>query len=174
MSQCRHEFDTQMNEGMNNSVAFYANKGSNYCGTTSLLTRVMTAAGIQLLGHHRFWTTALDMLHVTATPQLECFLLDQDKRNVAKYFRNHDHKNMARRNKLYHEKFRDEYVKSQQDAKRNAVYKSKTGCDVRVGTNECVHRMFGCGGNKKHKTGRSKSCLYHGVGADTLSTTKAA
>ena len=46
LSQCRHEFDTQMNEGMNNSVAYYATKGSNYCGTSSLLTRLMTAAGV--------------------------------------------------------------------------------------------------------------------------------
>ena len=33
--QCRHEFDTQMNESMNNSVAFYAPKGHNFSGTTS-------------------------------------------------------------------------------------------------------------------------------------------
>ena len=48
------------------------------------------------------------------------------------------------------------------------------GCDEVVGTNECVHRLFGCGGHKKHKTGRSKCCLYHGVGSDALSATKAA
>ena len=43
MKQCRHEFDTQMNESMNNSVAFYALKGQNFSGTTSLKTRVFIA-----------------------------------------------------------------------------------------------------------------------------------
>ena len=43
---CVYELDTQLNEGMNTSVAPYTQKGIIYCTTTSLPTRVLTAAGI--------------------------------------------------------------------------------------------------------------------------------
>ena len=38
LQQCMHSFDTQVNEGMNNSIAAYATKGKHFCTTTSLLT----------------------------------------------------------------------------------------------------------------------------------------
>ena len=100
LKQCKHEFDTQMNEGMNNSVAFYAAKGQKYATTTSLKTRVFIAAGVQLVGHHYFWTSALISLSVSVIPQFELALLNRDKKNAMKFFREHDHKNMAKRNRL--------------------------------------------------------------------------
>ena len=54
LKQCRHELDTQMNEGMDNSVVYYARKGQNYSATSSLETRVYIAAGVQLISYHFF------------------------------------------------------------------------------------------------------------------------
>ena len=152
-----------MNEGMNNSVSHYAPKGMNFSGTTSLKTRVYVAAGIQLVGHHYFWASALSLLGVDMTSQLELALIMRDKRKVKKFFYEHDHKNMAKRNKVYHDKFRNELVKQQTDAKRGAVYSSKSGCDATINTNTkniCAHLEHGCGGMSKHKTAVSKWCLY--------------
>ena len=123
LNQCRHEFDTQMNEGMNNSVAFYAPKGLNFSTSTSLKTRVYIAAGVQLVGHHYFWTSVLDILGVDFTPQLEFALITRDKEGVKKYIREHDFNNMAKRNRSYHDRFRKELVKAQNDRKRGAEYK---------------------------------------------------
>ena len=60
-----------MNEGTNNSVAFYAPKGKNFSGTKSLIIHVYIAARIQLVGHHYFWMSTLKELSVTVLLQLE-------------------------------------------------------------------------------------------------------
>ena len=54
LEHCIHSFDTQMNEGMNNSVAKYTSIEKHYKATKSLLTRVFIADGVQLVGHHFF------------------------------------------------------------------------------------------------------------------------
>ena len=74
LQHCQHSFDTQVNEGMNNSVASYANKGKHYGGTSSLLTRVYIAAGIQLVGYHHFWTSCITALEVKIPCQLHLHL----------------------------------------------------------------------------------------------------
>ena len=85
-----------MNEGMNNSVSYYAPKGMNFSGTTSLKTRVYVAAGIQLVGHRYFWSSALSSLEVEIPAQLELALILRDKINVCKFFRERGHENMAK------------------------------------------------------------------------------
>ena len=167
LQHCQHSFDTQINEGMNNSVAAYANKGKHYGGTSSLLTRVHIAAGIHLVGYHHFWTSCLESLEVSIPHQLHLHLLSMDKEKAARYHRDHDFQNKAKRKRLEHEKFHKEYLDWQKDLARNATYKSRTGCDDAPSTpsqpkpNTCKHAMFGCKGGKNHKTERSKHCLYH-------------
>ncbi len=50
--QSKHEFDTQVNEGMNTSVAKYTPKNRHYSKTMSLEARVKFAAGIYNCGCH--------------------------------------------------------------------------------------------------------------------------
>ena len=45
LKQCVHEFDAQLNEVMNTSVASYAQKRITYCTTTSLRTRGTYSGG---------------------------------------------------------------------------------------------------------------------------------
>ena len=54
IKQCRHEFETQVNEGMNTCVAKYAPKGRHYSKSISLEARVKVAAGIYNAGYHFF------------------------------------------------------------------------------------------------------------------------
>ena len=171
LQHCQHSFDTQVNEGMNNSVASYANKGKHYGGTSSLLTRVYISAGIQLVGYHHFWTACLTALEVEIPRQLQVHLLQLDKVKVARYHRDHDFKNKAKRKRLEHEKFTKEYQDWQKDVARNATYASRTGCDDNTPSqpsqpsqpppSTCIHSAFGCDGKKGHKTARSKHCVYH-------------
>ena len=77
LKQCVHEFDTQLNEGMNTSVASYAQKGITYCTTTSLRTRVLTAAGIQLVGFH--WYLIFDLIGLPFPKELSDALIAKDK-----------------------------------------------------------------------------------------------
>ena len=54
ITQCKHEFDTQVNEGMNTCVAKYAPKNKHYSKSVSLEARVKVAAAIYNCGYHFF------------------------------------------------------------------------------------------------------------------------
>ena len=173
LEHCIHSFNTQMNEGMNNSVAKYAPKGKHYGATKSLLTRVFIAAGVQLVGHHFFWEACYALLEVKPSIQLECHLLKIDRHRVIQFHRDHNYENMAKRKRLEHEKLRLELQKQRDDFERNATYESQTGCaddslPTTVATNMCIHRVMGCSGAKGHKTNRSQHCRYSGLKSDEL------
>ena len=116
LAQCRHEFDTNLNEGMNQSVATYASKGLTFCTTPSLRARVLTAAGIQLVGYHRFWTSIFSRSNLPIKKQFSEALIEEDKRKVRKYYREHSNDYKAKRNKAFHDRFRNE-IKAQQEDK---------------------------------------------------------
>ena len=99
---CQHSFDIQTNEGMNNSVAAYANKGKHYSGTSPLLTQAHIAAGIHLVNHHHFWTSCLNSLEVKIPPQIHLQWLALDNESAARYHRNHAFKSYAKRKRLEH------------------------------------------------------------------------
>jgi len=87
LTQCCHMYDTQLNEGMNRSVAKYVPKGTNYCRTTSLITRVYLAAVIQLVGNHYLWMSVIRAMNLSVPVQTELYLLDLDKRKLRKPLR---------------------------------------------------------------------------------------
>ena len=161
LQHVQHSFDTQVNEGINNSVASYANKGKHYSGTSSLITRVLIAAGIHLVGYHHFWTSCFDLLEVNIPTPLHLHLLALDKEKVSRYHHDHDFKNKVKRKRSEHEKFAKEYLVHQKDVNRNATYQSHTGCADEPSANTCKHSKFGCKGDKKHKTERSVHCDFH-------------
>ena len=149
---------------MNNSIAAYAAKGKNYSTTISLLTRVHAAAGVHLVGYHRFWTLVLNQLEVNIPVQLNLHLLDMDGEKVKRFHRDHDFQTKKKRKRLEHEKFKKEFLEHQKDVARNATYESRTGCaqsKEKEMVSTCKHAKFGCKGKQKHKTERSKHCDYH-------------
>jgi hypothetical protein len=161
LAQCRHEFDTNLNEDMNQSVATYASKGLTFCSTPSLRARVLTAAGIQLVGYHRFWTSIFSRSNLPIKKQFSDALIGEDKRKVRKYYREHSNDYKAKRNKAFHDRFRNEIKAQQEDKKRNAIYLSRSGCESHGNNNLCGNKGYGCGGEKGHKSVASRYCLYH-------------
>ena len=99
IGQCKHEFETQVNEGMNTCVAKYAPKGRHYSKTISLEARVKIAAGIYNVGYHFFWTEIMKGLGIDIEPSLEEYLLKKDLDKLQKFNRDHDHTNMAKQKK---------------------------------------------------------------------------
>lgn len=191
LAQCCHLYDTQVNEGMNKSVAKYVPKGTNFCTTASLITRVYIAAGIQLTGHHFFWAEIMKSLELTINPQTELYLLDLDRRKLGNFCRAHDFSYMAKRKKTEHDKIRAHLQQAKRDRERNATYTAMTGCEphgdesqkvsgglaagvsaagatavgataVGAAKNLCVYAKFGCCGARRHKTNRSKLCKFYG------------
>ena len=171
LEQCCHQYDTQVNEGLNRSVAKYVPKGTNFCTTSSLITRVYIAAGIQLVGNHFLWVETMRALNLSVPIQTELYFLDLDKRKLRNFCREHDFANMARRKKREHEKVRAHLEQVKRDRAKNLLYESQIGCDTggegrRATTpaeNLCKYREHGCDGKKNHKTSRSKFCKFFGM-----------
>jgi epoxyqueuosine reductase QueG len=55
LRQLHHDYSTQGNEAMNQSVTSYPPKNKTYSTTMSLHKRVKMAASIQIVGHVEFW-----------------------------------------------------------------------------------------------------------------------
>lgn len=79
LTQCCQIYDMQLSEGMNRSVNKYVYNGTTYCRTTSLITPVYLATGIQLVEHHFFWLSVMLLLSLSVPAQTELHLLDLDK-----------------------------------------------------------------------------------------------
>ena len=108
ITQCKHEFDTQVNEGMNTCVAKYAPKNRHYSKSISLEARMKITAGIYNCGYHFFWTEVMKELEIESDVSLQVYLLRKDKDKLKKYTREHDHANMAKRKANEHAKLRKE------------------------------------------------------------------
>lgn len=85
-----------------------------------------------------------------------------DNEKVARHHCDHQYKTKAKRKRLEHEKFKEEFIAHQKDIKRNTTYDPRTGCATALEKESlCKHALFGCKGKKGHKMERSKQCDYH-------------
>ena len=175
IKQCQHEFETQVNEGMNTCVAKYALKGRHYSKSISLEARVKVAAGIYNVGYHFFWTEVMKELEVNIQPSVEEFLLKRDKCKLRKYNRDHEHVNMAKRKTKEHTQLRKELELRYKNIAKNMEYSPMVGCDTVIrdkGSKNktvqkiCRHQLYGCTGgtNSKtyHRSEASQHCTFSG------------
>ncbi len=79
-----HNWSTQLNEAMNNSVAAFAPKIKNFSGTLSLKTQVGIAAGVLALGYLDFWTQIFDKLGLEMDSVFQSALTARDKNRSKK------------------------------------------------------------------------------------------
>ena len=125
-------------------------------------------------------------LNLSIPVQTELYLLDLDQRKLRNFCREHDYSNMAKRKQNEHTKIRAHLEQVKRDQARNATYTSRTGCDTDAGdvggggavvggevaaaatTNHCKWADYGCSGDKKHKTERSKHCKFYGKKKESI------
>lgn len=62
LEECAHEFDSNINESLNNIVSKYAPKRKHFSKSLSLVTRVYIAAGVYLVGFHYLWSRIYENL----------------------------------------------------------------------------------------------------------------
>ena len=79
-----HNWSTQINEAMNNSVATYTPKIKKISGTLSLKTRVRIASGALALGYFSFWSWVFDALSLTMDSVFESALKSRNKKKSQK------------------------------------------------------------------------------------------
>ena len=80
LKQLAHPWSTQLNEAMNNSVASYAPKNKNFCGTMPLRARVGIAGSIMALGHEEFWERVFMELNLEMDTTFRSTLRDRDNK----------------------------------------------------------------------------------------------
>ena len=100
LMHCCHQYDTHLNEGTNRSVSKYVPKGTNFCTTTSLITCVYIAAGIQLVGNHIIWVECMRVLDLLVPVQTELYLLDLDQHELRNFCREHNFANIASKRRM--------------------------------------------------------------------------
>ena len=69
-----HGMDTQVNESLNNSIAWLAPKNKTYAGSRSLTNRVYIAIGIQSIGSLHYFKRLLGALGIDVTPDVLHYL----------------------------------------------------------------------------------------------------
>ena len=97
LQQCCHEYDTQVNEGMNTCIARYAPKTRHYSKSSSLKIRAHIGAAIYNVGYYYFWMKVLDKLEVDAPINLELHLVSHDRQKANKWIYEHNNYNKLKR-----------------------------------------------------------------------------
>ena len=109
MGYCKHLFDTQTNESLNESIANVAPKNVCYSNSISLFSRVSIVIGVHNLGYSNFFHSVFEELTMSWS-------------NISEYLkRKHDKKEKRR---SYQQKFDVKVRRSKQQKKsREEVYK---------------------------------------------------
>ena len=104
LKECCHEYDTNINESLNNIVSKYAPKCRHYSKSVELRTRIYIAGSIYLTGHHYFWSKVHDSMGIAVSEKLNNSWLAKDINKVEKYGREHtfEYKKIERGKKMPH------------------------------------------------------------------------
>ena len=166
LEQCNHNYNTQVNEGMNTSIARYAPKSRHYSKSTSLSIRVHIAAAVYNVGYHHFFKNVLEALEIEPPRNLMIYLAKKDKEKMGKYYKSHTKKAKRFRQKDKNRKQAAHVKKALDDAKKNAGYGPATGVEGQTNNvttyTDCKYSCYGCvttQKSKKHKTNCSKWVL---------------
>ena len=84
LRQLQHNFSTQHNEAMNNSVSAFSLKGKTYSKIESFETRAAIAACVQILGYEHFWELVYGYFGVSFDGNLRKYLRNIDKKKRRK------------------------------------------------------------------------------------------
>jgi hypothetical protein len=85
LREVAHGFSTQMNESLNNTVSWFAQKNKTLSGSVSLKIRVYLAVGIASVGYQPYVTELLNRLGIKVTEGMNKHLMDlwKKKKRVA-------------------------------------------------------------------------------------------
>ena len=176
LSMLQHDWSTQINEAMNNSVASYAPKSRTYSTTNSLEARVNIAGATQVIGHKKFWTKIFEEFEVKIDDNLLHVLQCKDKRKLKKKIHDKTKEGKRKQSELKYQSLADNHKKQMIDLKNGHKY--ETGISIseaRKSLKDVPARNIGCKETwtciyyhpkyctkKGHKDCRSKECAMHG------------
>ena len=168
-----HEFDTQLNEALNNVVARYAPKNRTYGTTMSLSNRISIVIGIHNMGHLSYWDEVFKRCRIESNIDLIDNLARMDNHKDWKRKYNSKTEVKQRRVKAKNERMQTLTKQQIHDIERGLIYENGFAVNVNIPDNvlkieqqlreegkvKCP--LYGCHG-KTHKSMPSKNCIYHG------------
>ena len=104
-----HNWSTQLNEAMNNSVTAYSPKVKNFSVTLSLKTRVGIASGVLVIGCFSFLSWIFKALSLTIDDVFASALKTRDKKKSQKRKKQKSNTGKFRRRKIDLEKYADSH-----------------------------------------------------------------
>ena len=81
LEQVLHNFNTQLNESLNNKITYLAPKNRNYSKSMELPTRVSLAIGMHNLGEDNFTRRIMDVMDIDRPNQFLEFMKTLEKKN---------------------------------------------------------------------------------------------
>ena len=98
LSESLHPFDTQMNEALNNSIAYLCPKNKTFSSTTSLRSRISCVIGSSILNFDDFWSRVFKKLELSMSPTFNAFITTVAQRDAYRreYYKKHEVKRARR------------------------------------------------------------------------------
>ena len=176
LSMLQHNWSTQINEAMNNSVSSYAPKSRTYSTTDSLEARVNIAAATQVIGYEKFWGKIFNEFQLSMDDNLIHVLQYKDNRKLKKKSCQQTKEGKRNRSKLKYKSLADNHKQQMIDCKNGHKY--ETGISIsearkslkdtparNTGSKEtwtCIYYHPKYCTKKGHKDCRSKECAMYG------------
>ena len=154
-----HPWSTQLNEAMNNSVASNAPKTKNFCGTTSLLTRVGISGAVMALGYEEFWTRVFTELNLEMDSVFRGTLRTRDVKKDAKRVRQRSKQGKIKRREKYYATMAQSHTEQMNDAKTGNTYGS--GVALKEATKKAKETLTAAARNPKDCPKELQRCSYH-------------
>jgi hypothetical protein len=159
LREVAHGFSTQMNESLNNTVAWFAQKNKNLSGTTSLSIRVHLAVGITIAGYEPFLVELFHRVGIELTQGTSKHLKQLWKRKKAQQKKQKSAKFKNDRNSRKRQKLDLEIRNAEKKRRDGGWYQPGEGFNqclplLDPNSNLCKARC----GRTDHKTSQSKKC----------------
>ena len=131
LHEVAHSMDTQVNESLNNSIAWLAPKNKTYSGSTSLRNRVCVAIGISSIGTLHYFRRIFEALDIKMTPDVEHYLVLHGEARDYRITKAQDTESKRLRNSKLHGQLKQASIelKGILAARDGAVYQPGIGLD---------------------------------------------
>lgn len=144
-----HPYNTQVNECMNNTIAWLAPKNKHYSGSFSLLNRVSIGVAMHLLGPEKLFQILYERIGMICRPGTLYYLKQQQKALDCRRASQQLTSTKRKRNEDKFEKLRKLLLQLKNDKKNNNYYESGVGmgCDKSSVVSDDPKVCSTCGGH---------------------------
>jgi hypothetical protein len=173
LREVAHGFSTQMNESMNNTIAWMAQKNKTLSGSVALSVRIHLAVGITLVGYEVYIAELLNRMGIELTKGTAGHLNQIWKAKQAWSEKQKQLSHKRKRQDGKQSKLQREITDAEKKRRKEGWYKPGEGFNECLPVMETAGKVCraGCGGTD-HLTSQSRNCKYNMKNKLAVATTK--